>query len=316
MAIAEVFPYSDQHNLNLDWILAKIKEFSGNQISSIAVTQLDTDTIKFSATYTDGSSRDLGSVDLPAGPQGPTGPTGATGATGATPNLTAGTVTTLSPGSDATISITGTAEDPVLNMGIPQGATGAAGGIVDIDGYTGSVTTGTGIAFDTSTGALSSYDFNLTNTGVCTITSPAITNTSSWYTSISYAFNSDYSIGKIYGIVGFVVADAYSGGNTAVSLDTGITVPAPQTAYYIRGGSVVSYKSTAANKGAFANEFFYIDTAGKVYINFTITNSFAGASFVLDLPSCIYFFKDFGDPGNRMMRQLGDIIEDPIQEER
>lgn len=63
----------------------------------------------------------------PQGPQGPkgdtgqTGPQGATGATGATPNLTMGTVTTLEPDSPATATITGTAKNPVLNLGIPKG---------------------------------------------------------------------------------------------------------------------------------------------------------------------------------------------------
>lgn len=66
----------------------------------------------------------------PQGPQGPkgdtgqTGPQGATGATGATPNLTMGTVTTLEPDSPATATITGTAENPVLNLGLPKGRTG------------------------------------------------------------------------------------------------------------------------------------------------------------------------------------------------
>ena len=62
------------------------------------------------------------------GPQGPKGDTGATGSTGpqgpkgdtgATPNLTIGTVETLGEGTAATATITGTAENPVLNLGIP-----------------------------------------------------------------------------------------------------------------------------------------------------------------------------------------------------
>ena len=60
----------------------------------------------------------------PQGPQGNTGPQGATGATGATPNLTIGTVTTLEPDASATATITGTAENPVLNLGLPKGQTG------------------------------------------------------------------------------------------------------------------------------------------------------------------------------------------------
>lgn len=63
-----------------------------------------------------------------------TGPTGATGSPGVTPNLTIGTVTTLDAGQNATASMGGTAENPVLNLGIPKGAKGepGEGGSVDI----------------------------------------------------------------------------------------------------------------------------------------------------------------------------------------
>ena len=47
-----------------------------------------------------------------------------TKAQGDTPQLTIGTVTTLEPGEDATASITGTAEAPVLSLGIPEGEAG------------------------------------------------------------------------------------------------------------------------------------------------------------------------------------------------
>ena len=60
-----------------------------------------------------------------------TTPTSIRGETGATPRLTIGTVSTLDPGQSATASITGTPEDPVLNLGIPKGQAGAsdAGGV-------------------------------------------------------------------------------------------------------------------------------------------------------------------------------------------
>ena len=61
------------------------------------------------------------------GPQGDTGAKGDTGATGATPDFSVGTVTTLEPGASATATITGTAESPVLNLGIPKGAKGDTG---------------------------------------------------------------------------------------------------------------------------------------------------------------------------------------------
>lgn len=41
--------------------------------------------------------------------------------------VSVGTTTTLTPGSSATVTNSGTNTDPVLNFGIPQGATGAAG---------------------------------------------------------------------------------------------------------------------------------------------------------------------------------------------
>ena len=68
------------------------------------------------------------------GPTGATGSPGKDGAPGKTPNLTIGTVTTLDAGQNATASMGGTAESPVLNLGIPRGAKGepGEGGSVDI----------------------------------------------------------------------------------------------------------------------------------------------------------------------------------------
>ena len=77
----------------------------GKGISSIALNSDYTMTV----TYNDGTSWTSGSVR---------------GETGATPELSIGTVSTLSPGSSATATITGTAETPVLNFGLPQGAAG------------------------------------------------------------------------------------------------------------------------------------------------------------------------------------------------
>ena len=55
------------------------------------------------------------------------GAKGDKGDTGATPNLTIGSVTTLEAGQNATASRGGTAESPVLNLGIPRGAKGEPG---------------------------------------------------------------------------------------------------------------------------------------------------------------------------------------------
>lgn len=61
------------------------------------------------------------------GEHGSPGAKGDKGDTGATPNLSIGTVTTLEAGQNATASMGGTAESPVLNLGIPRGAKGEPG---------------------------------------------------------------------------------------------------------------------------------------------------------------------------------------------
>ena len=63
------------------------------------------------------------------GDQGDQGLQGDTGATGAVPNLTIGTVTT---GDTAAATITGTAEDPVLNLVLPVTQGGSGGGAVAV----------------------------------------------------------------------------------------------------------------------------------------------------------------------------------------
>lgn len=54
--------------------------------------------------------------------------TGPKGNPGPTPNIQIGTVQTLEPGQPATASITGTPENPLLNLGIPKGETGSGEG--------------------------------------------------------------------------------------------------------------------------------------------------------------------------------------------
>lgn len=51
------------------------------------------------------------------------------GQTGSTPSLSIGTVTTTAPGSNASATITGTDENPVLNLNIPRGANGSLQGM-------------------------------------------------------------------------------------------------------------------------------------------------------------------------------------------
>lgn len=88
------------------------------------------------------------------------------GATGATPNITIGSVTTLDPGTPATATITGTAENPVLNLGIPKGAKGDTGvGIESIyeTGTSGAVHTYTILYTDGNTTEFTVTDGEVTN---------------------------------------------------------------------------------------------------------------------------------------------------------
>lgn len=83
----------------------------------------------------DGAKGDTGPAGAagPAGPkgdtgaQGPAGQTGPAGPAGASPVLSVGTVTTLAPGENATVSMSGSDTRPVLNFGIPKGDPGSGG---------------------------------------------------------------------------------------------------------------------------------------------------------------------------------------------
>ena len=61
------------------------------------------------------------------GTNGTNGVNGQDGQDGVSPVLSIGEVTTLAAGSQATASLGGTAANPALNLGIPQGAQGAHG---------------------------------------------------------------------------------------------------------------------------------------------------------------------------------------------
>jgi hypothetical protein len=58
---------------------------------------------------------------------GPTGATGPTGPAGTAATISAGAVTTLAAGSNATVANTGTASAAIFTFGIPRGATGTTG---------------------------------------------------------------------------------------------------------------------------------------------------------------------------------------------
>lgn len=81
------------------------------------------------------------------GPQGPKGDPGEPGRDGISPTVNVGTVTTLSAGSQATVSNSGTSSNVILNFGIPQGARGTQGvpgenGANGVDGVSPTISVG------------------------------------------------------------------------------------------------------------------------------------------------------------------------------
>lgn len=65
------------------------------------------------------------------GPQGPQGETGPQGPIGKTPNVQVGTVETLEPTEQASVTRTGTDEEPLFNFGIPKGEKGDTGEVTE-----------------------------------------------------------------------------------------------------------------------------------------------------------------------------------------
>ena len=76
---------------------------------------------------------DAGKVEGVVGPQGPVGPQGGVGPTGAqgpAATIQVGTVTTLEPGEQATVTNSGTSGAAVFDFGIPKGESGELSGYV------------------------------------------------------------------------------------------------------------------------------------------------------------------------------------------
>ena len=65
-------------------------------------------------------------------PKGDRGLQGIRGPIGETPDIEIGTVTTLPAGANATAEIIGTPEEPILNLGIPRGNTGANAVVIEV----------------------------------------------------------------------------------------------------------------------------------------------------------------------------------------
>ena len=118
---------------------------------AVTITGIGED-FKFKFSQLKGLTGDTGS-------QGIQGDTGLTGDTGATPAITVGIVETLDPTENVTVTMTGTDENPILNIGIPQGDKGIEGmqGIPGITGEAG-ITGDTGITPAITVGTVETLD--------------------------------------------------------------------------------------------------------------------------------------------------------------
>lgn len=104
---------------------------SGNNGAAATITVGSTETlVPGSTAYVTNAGTNSAAVlnfGLVTGPKGDKGDNGSNGSNGSAATIAVGTVTTLSPGSSATVSNAGSSSAAVFNFGIPQGAVGATG---------------------------------------------------------------------------------------------------------------------------------------------------------------------------------------------
>ncbi|MEH2031249.1 MAG: hypothetical protein V7K67_16565 [Nostoc sp.] len=87
-----------------------------------AITTISGNDLLLAETISDGAYKSLTLQSLSS-----LLPPGATGAAGASATVAIGSITTLAPGTSATVTNVGTPTAAILNFGIPQGSTGATG---------------------------------------------------------------------------------------------------------------------------------------------------------------------------------------------
>ncbi len=143
---------------------------------------------------------------------------GSKGNIGKTPNIQIGTVETLESGSNATASISGTAEAPLLNLGIPKGETGGSSGggagiVID------STLTQSGQAADAAVvgnrlSALSEEIANLQTSGLTTEQINALDGMFKVCAFTKADVSAEYTAFK----TAFGIADSGDGGETEVTL--------------------------------------------------------------------------------------------------
>lgn len=138
------------------------------------------------------------------------------------------------------------------------------------------------------------YDFDLSaHTGDYTAT--AASGVSITGAQIHYAFNADFSVGKVYGIV--PTTFDRSAINTWATLFTlpslGQTYPA---AFNVDMGGELYYSSGTPN--GYSEVRMHVNTDGSIEVqgkNTTGSETSQQVNYYMDLTPCIYFFENYGD---------------------
>lgn len=138
------------------------------------------------------------------------------------------------------------------------------------------------------------YDFDLSaHTGTFTVTmASAFTG---YISDVSYALNSDKSIGKIYGAIGATTTSVLTmeTWNKVCTLSSADMPTIPASYNIVFGGSPFYESGTMR----LAKQRFVFNTDGTIDVEVYQAGANQPANSVLgiSLPPCIYFLKDFGD---------------------
>ena len=134
----------------------------------------------------------------PKGEKGGTGPQGASGPAGSSATIAVGSVTTLPPGSNATVTNSGTSSSAVFDFGIPQGASGTQQEMPKCYAYTDTKMTSAGRV---------SYNHFIINEGDFTLSSGRILVPKAGYYKVSARISG-------YGTNGWLFIYAYAFGGS------------------------------------------------------------------------------------------------------
>ena len=152
---------------------------------------------------------------------------------------------------------------------------------INTNGAQAAVEIGSGLL--NNNGVLQAVDLDLSDTGSGTVTG-FITGTSLAGGTINYSLNADKSIGKIYGTIGVAKSTT---GDSALTLDTGIVVDAPETSYNISPVGI-----SFAGSSFVGGVYYSVETNGHVMLHLTARGNNQTWTY---LYPCLYIFRNFGD---------------------